>query len=71
MFQHYAQNVDPRDERFLDFISSYLAGNNVQDPKKIPYTKLYGIIKQGIRRYIAQHTPEGQTKRARSKTNRI
>ena len=70
MFQHYAQNVDPRDERFLDFISRYLAEKHVEDPKEIPYSELYRIIKEGIRQYIAQQAPKGRTKRAKNETNK-
>jgi len=52
MFQRYAQNIKPDDESFLIFISNYLAEQHVKDPKLLPYSQLYKLIKGGIREYI-------------------
>lgn len=54
MFERYRQNIDPGDERFIAFISRYLLERNVNDPKAVPYSELYRVIKAGIREYLAQ-----------------
>jgi hypothetical protein len=56
MFQHYQQNIDPEDERFIGFIAQYLRDRNVRDPKAMKYSKLYGFIKEGIRAYLKEPT---------------
>jgi len=57
MFERYAQNINPEDERFHEFISNHLAKKNVKDPKALPYAELYKLIKEGIREYLGQHQP--------------
>ena len=54
VFQRYAQNINPEDKVFLSFIIDYLAQKNIRDPKAIPYSELYGHVKDGIREYLRQ-----------------
>jgi len=56
MFQHYQQNIDPEDDRFVQFITQYLKDKDVKDPKAMKYPQLYELIKQGIRAYIKERT---------------
>jgi len=51
MFQRYEQNIKP-EQSFLAFISEYLAERHVKDPKALPYSQLYKLIKDGIREYL-------------------
>ncbi len=60
MFERYAQNIDPEDERFHEFISDYLALKEVKDAKAIPYSELYKLIKEGIREYLRQQQPRSK-----------
>jgi hypothetical protein len=68
MFQQYAQNIEPESEHFLTFISQYLAERNVKNPRSIPYSELYGHIKEGIRDYLRQPESEGKENEPRTKS---
>jgi hypothetical protein len=57
MFERYVQNINPDDERFREFVSNYLEKKNVKDPRVLPYTELYKLIKEGIREYLRQQRP--------------
>ncbi len=52
MYERYIRNVNSDDESFKSFLSNYLSQRGVKDPKAIPYSKLYAIIKEGIREYL-------------------
>ena len=52
MFQHYQQNIDPQDERFVGFIAQYLRDRDVRASKAMKYFELYRLIKEGIRAYL-------------------
>ena len=52
MFQRYAQNTDPEDERFVGYITHYLIEKGVKDPKSLVYSDLYKLIKEGIGQYL-------------------
>jgi hypothetical protein len=52
MFQRYAQNIDPEDERFIGHITHYLIEKGVKDPKSLVYSDLYKLIKEGIGQYL-------------------
>ena len=51
MFQRYAQNIT-LDQSFLTFISHYLTERQVKDPRAVPYSQLYNLIKEGIHEYL-------------------
>ena len=63
MFQRYAQNINPEDERFLAFIDQYLASKNIKDPRGTPYAELYKHIKEGIQQYLRQTQREAARRR--------
>jgi len=52
MFQRYTRNIDPESEPFLKFITRYLAERNVKNPRGIPYSELYKLIRNGVREYL-------------------
>jgi len=60
MFQRYAQNIDPEDERFIAYISHYLIEKGVKDPKTLVYSDLYKLIKEGIRQYVRKQETRPQ-----------
>jgi len=62
-FQRYAQNIDPDDESFLTFISNYLSEKRVEDPKLLPYSQLYKLIRDGIREYLRLQEQERQPRK--------
>jgi hypothetical protein len=62
MFQRYVQNINPEDDRFHAFIGHYLAERDVKDPKAIPYSQLYKLIKEGIREYLRQQQQTSRSK---------
>jgi hypothetical protein len=68
MFQRYAANIDPESQRFLTFISNYLAEKNVDNPKAIPYSQLYAHIKEGIREYLRQLESERKRNKLSTKS---
>jgi len=57
-FQHYAHNIDPNDELFINFITRYVAEKGAEDPRKVAYSELYKVVKAGIREYLAQRQPK-------------
>lgn len=59
MFQRYEQNIK-LEQSFLTFISQYLAERQVKDPKALPYSQLYKLIKDGIREYLRLREREHQ-----------
>jgi hypothetical protein len=63
MFEMYARNINPDEERFNIFISNYLAERGVKDPQAIPYSELYKVIKDGIREYLKQQQPTTRSKK--------
>jgi len=63
MFERYAKNIDPYDEQFLEFISQYLRSQEVNDPKALPFSRLYEIIKGGIREYLGQQESKSEPKK--------
>lgn len=54
MFERYSENIDPEGEDFLLFVSKYLANKDAKEPKTIPYSQLYGHIKEAIREYLRE-----------------
>jgi len=52
MFQLYLQNIDPESADFQIFIEHYLATKDTRNPEKIPYSELYGIVRDGIKEYL-------------------
>jgi hypothetical protein len=63
MFQHYAQNINPKDVEFLTFISGRLELSNIKDPRAVPYSELYKHIKEGIREYLRQRESQMRPKK--------
>ncbi len=63
MFEMYVKNINPDEERFNAFISNYLAERGVKDPKALPYSELYKVIKDGIREYLKQQLPKSRSKK--------
>ena len=45
-------NINPEEQRFQTFISSYIADKGVKDVQALPYSELYKFIKEGIREYL-------------------
>jgi hypothetical protein len=60
MFQRYAQNIKPGDKNFLAFISNHLREKDVGDPKLLPYSQIYRLVKEGIREYLRLQERERQ-----------
>ena len=54
MFELYSANINPDDQKFQEFIRTYVKGKETKDPQTIPYSQLYKLIKEGIREYISQ-----------------
>jgi hypothetical protein len=54
MFERYARNIDPKEERFQAFISKYIADKGITNIRAVPYVQLYKIIKKEIREYCAR-----------------
>lgn len=52
MFERYVRNINPEEEQFQVFLSDYLAGKGVKNVQALPYSELYGFIKEGIREYL-------------------
>ena len=52
MFESYSREIDPEDAGFQTYITQYVSNKDPRRPETIPYSKLYGIIKEGIRAYI-------------------
>jgi hypothetical protein len=52
MFELYAQNINPDNPEFQTFIKRYVANRDTRGPETIPYSKLYAIIREGIREYL-------------------
>jgi hypothetical protein len=63
MFEMYVRNIDPEEEHFKVFISSYLVESGVKDPEALPYSELYKIIKDGIREYLAQQQSKARSEK--------
>ena len=63
MFEMYARNINPDEERFNIFISNYLGERGVKDPQALPYSELYKVIKDGIREYLKQQQPKTRSKK--------
>lgn len=59
MFQRYEQNIK-LEQSFLTFIFQYLVERQVKDPKALPYSQLYGLIKDGIREYLRLQERDNQ-----------
>ena len=64
MFELYAQGIDPDNTEFQTFIKRYVASKDARAPETIPYSKLYMMIKEGIRDYLQK---EQETERRRAK----
>lgn len=54
MFELYSKKIDPDDPNFQEFIRKYVASKEQKDPQTIPYSQLYMIVREGIRKYINQ-----------------
>jgi len=54
MFERYAENIDPSDEKFLAFVSNFLAENDVKNAEDIPYAQLYLLIQKAIRNFLSK-----------------
>jgi len=52
MFERYILNINPEEQRFQTFISSYIADKGVKDVQALPYSELYKFIKEGVREYL-------------------
>jgi len=52
MFELYSRSINPQDADFQNYITRYVSGKDPRNPESIPYSELYGIIKEGIRDYI-------------------
>ena len=64
MFELYAQDIDPDNTEFQTFIKRYVASKDPRAPETIPYSKLYMMIREGIRDYLQK---EQETDRRRAK----
>jgi hypothetical protein len=51
-FQGYAQNIEPDDKSFLAYVANYLAERHVEDPRLLPYSQLYKLVKSAIHEYL-------------------
>jgi len=54
MFERYAENIDPNDEKFLAFVSNFLVENGVKNAEDVPYVQLYLLIQKAIRNYLSK-----------------
>ena len=54
MFERYSENIDPSDEKFLAFVSNFLAENGVKNAEDIPYAQLYLLIQKAIRNFLSK-----------------
>jgi len=54
MFERYSENIDPSDEKFLAFVSNFLAENGVKNTEDIPYAQLYLLIQKAIRNFLSK-----------------
>jgi len=63
MFESYIRNINPEEERFQAFISTYIAEKGVKDIQALPYVDLYVIIKDGIREYLRKQEPRPRSKK--------
>jgi hypothetical protein len=63
MFQRYAQKVT-LDQSFLMFISHYLTQRQVKDPRAVPYSELYKLIKDGICEYLRLRERDDQPRKS-------
>jgi len=52
MFELYSRTINPQDSDFQTYIRGYVSRKDPRNPESIPYSELYGIIKEGIREYI-------------------
>jgi hypothetical protein len=57
MFEMYARNINPEEERFQAFISKYIADKGITNIRAVPYVQLYTLIKEGIREYLRIQEP--------------
>ena len=53
MFERYAENIDPDDEKFQAYVSNFLVENGVQNPESLPYVEFYRLIQKGIRKFLS------------------
>ena len=63
MFESYIRNINPEEERFQAFISTYITEKGVKDIQALPYAKLYAIVKDGIREYLRKQEPRPRSKK--------
>ncbi|MGO9644739.1 MAG: hypothetical protein ACLPY5_08340 [Candidatus Bathyarchaeia archaeon] len=54
MFERYAENTDPSDEKFLGFVSDFLVENGVKNAEDVPYAELYLLIQKAIRNFLSK-----------------
>jgi len=54
MFELYAQNIDPDESGFQEFIKSYVAARDSRAADAMPYAQLYALIQEGIREYLRE-----------------
>ncbi|MGA2789894.1 MAG: hypothetical protein ABSF00_03890 [Candidatus Bathyarchaeia archaeon] len=63
MFERYICNIDPEEERFQAFLSNYIAEKGVKDIQALPYSELYKVIKEGIRKYLPKQEPRPRSEK--------
>ena len=57
MFQLYEERIQPDDQVFLEFVSQHLKKKGVGDPETLPYSELYGHVRNAIREFLhLQHS---------------
>jgi len=58
MFERYAENIDPDDEKFQGYVSNFLEENGVKDPEDLGYAELYLLIQRAIRNFLSKQENE-------------
>ena len=53
MFEHYAENINPDDEKFQAYVSNFLVENGVKNPEDLPYAEVYLAIQKAIRNFLS------------------
>jgi len=63
MFQLYEERIRPDDPVFLEFVAQYVRKCSASDPEALPYSELYGYVRNAIREFLHLQKPGGDKPR--------